>query len=184
MRNTLSAVRRFVSRQPIGTFLFLACTWSWLFWVPGVLLYRRAGVAFPALALTIGAYGPTVAALLVTALTEGGQGSRALLQKYVTWRVGIWWYGAALFAPYVPTIAVLGIYVLRGGTMGAFDLSALARLPLLIATALPNGPLAEELGWRGFLLSHLAARTSLLKASAAVCTDILHFPARVLVIQA
>src|SRR5205085_9485088 len=92
------AIRRFVSRQPIGTFLCLAYLWSWLFWVPSVLLYRRAGVAaVPIWALTIGSYGPTVAALLVALLVEGKQGTRALLEKYITWRVGIWWYGAALF---------------------------------------------------------------------------------------
>ena len=170
MGTPLRTVNRFISRRPISSFLFLAYAWSWLFWIPGVLLYRRAGVAFPPWTLTIGAYGPTVAALLVTVLADGGQGSKALLRKYVTWRVGIQWYGAALFAPYVPTIAVLGIYVLRGGSIGAFDGSALARLPLLIATALPNGPLAEELGWRGFLLPRLSARTTLLRASALIGT--------------
>jgi membrane protease YdiL (CAAX protease family) len=168
MHNSVNALCRLVARRPIGSFLLLAYGWSWLFWVPRVLLYRREGVAFPAFALTIGAYGPTVAALLVTALVDGRHGSSALLRKYIAWRVGIWWYGAALFALWVPTIGVMGIHMLRGGSLGAFDVSGLASLPLLIATALPNGPLAEELGWRGFLLSRVAARMSLWRASVLV----------------
>lgn len=168
MRDTFSAVRRLISRQPIASFLFLAYVWSWLFWVPSVLLYRRGSMSFPVWALTIGAYGPTIAALLVTIVVAGGYGSKALLRKYLVWRVGIWWYGAALFAAWVPTIGVMGIYLLRGGSIGTFDVSALARLPLLAATALPNGPLAEELGWRGFLLPRVAARMSLLKASVLI----------------
>lgn len=125
-------------------------------------------MSFPVWALTIGAYGPTIAALLVTIVVAGAYGSKALLRKYLVWRVGIWWYGAALFAAWVPTIGVMGIYLLRGGSIGTFDVSALARLPLLAATALPNGPLAEELGWRGFLLPRVAARMSLLKASVLI----------------
>jgi uncharacterized protein len=162
MDSASGAARRFVSRQPLGAFLVLAYAWSWLVWVPGVLLYRSD------LALAIGAYGPTVAALVVTVLIEGGQGARALLQRLVRWRVGIWWYGAAVVAPHVSTIAVLTVYVLRGGSIGPFDNSALARLPLLIAMAIPNGPLGEELGWRGFLLPRLTQRMSLLKASLLV----------------
>jgi uncharacterized protein len=131
-------------------------------WIPGVLLYRSD------LAVAIGAYGPTIAALVVTALADGGQGARALLKRLVRWRVGIWWYGAAVVAPHVPTIAVLAVYVLRGGSIGPFDIRALARLPLLIAMAVPNGPLGEELGWRGFLLPRLTRRMNLLKASLLV----------------
>src|SRR5215470_16526283 len=105
----MQMVRRLVSRQPLWAFLVLAYAWSWLVWVPGVLRDRSD------LAMAIGAYGPTVAALVVTFLTEGGQGARALLQTFVRWRVGIWWYGAAVVAPYFPTITLLAIYVLRGG---------------------------------------------------------------------
>ena len=108
MRDTFSAVRRLISRQPIASFLFLAYVWSWLFWVPSVLLYRRGSMSFPVWALTIGAYGPTIAALLVTIVVAGGYGSKALLRKYLVWRVGIWWYGAA--APVTP--AAVGIYLM------------------------------------------------------------------------
>src|SRR5580765_5552342 len=87
MRDTFSAVGRLISRQPIASFLFLAYVWSWLFWVPSVLLYRRGSASFPVWSITIGAYGPTIAALLVTILVEGGDGRRALLRKYLAWQV-------------------------------------------------------------------------------------------------
>ena len=155
-------VRRFVSRHPLFTFVFLAYAWAWLFWIPGVIRHRSD------LALTVGAYGPLFAAVGVTMLTEGGQGVRVLLRKLFVWRVSIWWYAAAVFVPYLSTVVLLPIYVLRGGSLGPFDVSGFSRLPLLIAMVIPNGPLGEELGWRGFLLPRLTRRTSLLNASLLI----------------
>jgi membrane protease YdiL (CAAX protease family) len=167
MRNALLAIGRLISSRPISSFLLVAYTWSWLAWVPSVLLYRRTG-AFSLLALTIVAYGPTVAALIVTAVVDGRRGTGTLLRRYLAWRVGVRWYVAALCGLWIPTLATAGIYVLRGGSIGALDVDRLVGLPLLVVMALPNGPLAEELGWRGYLLPRIAAGTSLLRASVAV----------------
>src|SRR5258708_1932737 len=118
MRNALLAVGRFISSRPISSFLLVAYTWSWLVWVPSGLLYRRTGAVSP-LALASGAYGPTVAALIVTAVVDGHRGTGALLRRCVAWRVGVRWYGAALCGLWIPTLATAGIYVLRGGSVGA-----------------------------------------------------------------
>jgi membrane protease YdiL (CAAX protease family) len=155
-------VARFVSRHSLATFLFIAYGWSWTVWFPGVLRYRSS------LAMAIGAFGPTVAAIVVTALSHGHSGVGALLARLFTWRVGIRWYVAAAVLPYLATAVIVPLYFLRGGSIGPIDHDALARLPVLFAMALPNGPLGEELGWRGFLLPHLSTRMNLLKASLLI----------------
>jgi hypothetical protein len=88
MSNALRAIGRFVSSRPIGAFLVVAYAWSWFVWIPSVWFYRRTG-AFSLPALTIGAYGPTVAALIVTGVLDGRRGTGALLRRYLAWRVGI-----------------------------------------------------------------------------------------------
>jgi len=71
--------RQAVLKRPVWTYLVLAYGFSWLVWVPRVLLCRIGRSAFPVLAVTVGAYGPTLAALIVTAVIDGREGFVALL---------------------------------------------------------------------------------------------------------
>lgn len=108
MRNALLAIGRLISSRPISSFLLVTYAWSWLVWIPSVLLYRRTG-GFSLPALIIGAYGPTVAALIVTAVVDGHRGTSALLRRYVAWRVGVRWYVAALCGLWIPALALAEI---------------------------------------------------------------------------
>ena len=150
-------------------FLVLAYGWAWLVWIPAVILHKRHGGDFSALVVAIGAYGPTIAAVTVTAWTGGVAGVRQLLRKYVIWRVRPIWYLAAVLAPSIPAVAVTAIYLWRGGgRLGSPDIDRLAALPAIAGLSVLAGPLGEELGWRGFLLPRLKERTSLLGASLVV----------------
>jgi hypothetical protein len=77
--------------------------------------------------------GPNVAALVVTGLTEGRAGVRALLRRIVQWRVAPRWYLVALFANMViwtaTYSAALGPEVLTAAT---------TRWPLLVTAFLPS----------------------------------------------
>jgi uncharacterized protein len=117
--------------------------WLWL-WVP---------FAF------IGGWGPTAAALILTASAEGREGVRRLLRSLVNWRVPLRWYLFALVLPPAAT-AVSILLVDRGPTTWqrfAFG-DVLRKLPVAYALALPFGPLGEELGWRGYALPRLLGR--------------------------
>src|SRR5215471_14538312 len=168
MQDTPGVLKQVILKRPIVAFVTFAYGWAWIVWIPSVLLNKYFGAAFPLLIVTIGAYGPVVAAVIVTAVLEGRVGVRALFRKLTRWRVGFRWYLTALFACSIPTIAVMVFYILQGGNIGIFDINKLVVVPLLIVTALPNGPLGEELGWRGFLLPRLTSQMNLLKASMAV----------------
>lgn len=118
-------------------------SWMWA-WVPFAFL---------------GGWGPTLAALVVTARAEGRPGVRRLLRSVSKWRVSVRWY--VLVVAFPPAVTALSFLVIdRGlGTLRDFDAgTALGAIPVAYLLALPFGPLGEELGWRGFALPRLLPR--------------------------
>jgi uncharacterized protein len=152
-----------LARHPLVSFFVIAFAFSWalLFSVLlskdglGLLPYRVS----PALASAIvpaSLFGPSVAALIVTAATEGRADVGHWLRRIVRWRVGVQWYLFVLLG--LPAIMVLGT-LLRPGALASFDISALpsvlAYLGAFAFMVFLGGPLGEEPGWRGFALPRL-----------------------------
>jgi len=144
--------------------VLLAYAWSWAWRIPTVHLYRTAtpapGLMEMIVPVLIGAYGPTVAAIVLTAHREGWPGVKVLLRKFLIWRAegGAW--VVALLSPMLAFFIGIGFYARQGHPVGPFDLAGAWQIPLTRLMALPFGPLAEELGWRGYLQPALMARTS------------------------
>lgn len=165
------AVVRFVRRRPLVSFLLWAYTvgqvlpWSVVltgladrgWWLPGsVLVSTLLGLLLPA--------------LLITWITDGRDGVRALWRRAVALRVGPGWYAAALIL--VPALT-LTIGVLIGGTpaerSAGFLLTGLVThflLPLLITFVLINW--WEEVAWTGFVQARLQDRHGALLAALTV----------------
>jgi membrane protease YdiL (CAAX protease family) len=142
----------------VAAFFVLAYALSWLAWLPAILL--GGGM----LAIIPGAFGPAVAAYVVTRSTGGSV--RAWARQVIHWRVKPRYYlyalglPALLFAAVNTTLALLGEDV---------DLSLLGeRAPSYLATfalvALLGGG-QEEPGWRGFALPRLQQRLTPLRAT-------------------
>lgn len=97
----MPGVVRLISEHPLAAFSVLAYSWSWLIWTPIVLLLQQAqtasgsGIVASAIAIPwwatlgalIGGYGPTIAALILTALTAGRSGTRQLISSLGNFRV-------------------------------------------------------------------------------------------------
>jgi len=128
-------------------------------------------IAFtPALAVATGLLPPAWSQLsafssslagIVLVLIEGRKGGlRELLSRALIWRVGIQWWIFALFFMVVPAVATPYLYHLLGGGP-AVDWSGLKPLytvvPSTIFFTFAAG-IAEEFGWRGFLLPRLQTR--------------------------
>jgi hypothetical protein len=96
-----------LARHPLVFYFLLAYAGTWLVTVPLALSANNVGLlpfgvpeasVFFISALWV-FVGPTLAAFIMTGVTEGGAGIRRLLSRYVLWRVGLRWYLVALFGP-------------------------------------------------------------------------------------
>lgn len=157
------------SRQhPATAFLLLTLAWSWGLWS---LLFQYGGQAVlmqgpPAAAFAIaglGACGPSLAGLALTAWLDGRAGLAALGRRLRLARLGRWW-SALLIVPAVTAIVPLLRAALGQPQDGA------AMLGLIgpgLALGLSAG-LMEEFGWRGVLLPSLLRVTTPLRAALLV----------------
>lgn len=152
-----------VRKHPLVTFFALAYALAWAIWIPAVVLQKSA----PALVMVlfmVGTFAPTVAAILLTGLFEGKHQVKTLLVRLLKWRVGLIWYVVVLLGPPILVTLVGGLSVLLGGP--GPNLGQLATLmPTFLFVLVFGGPLAEELGWRGYTLPRLQAGRSALTAS-------------------
>jgi uncharacterized protein len=160
-----SARQGLLASHPLVAFFVMAYAFSWIVWSPWVLGEDGAGLLPINISQTASGYlnatailaGPTLAAFIMTATTEGRAGARQLLGRYVLWRVGLRWYLFALVG--VPLIMLLGTMVFSMdlpnlGALGgpSYLLSYLATFALVTVL---GGPLLEEGGWRGFALPRM-----------------------------
>ncbi len=159
----MNRVARTIRRHPLVAFFVLAYALTW--WVYPLLRFN------PLIGL-LGLFGPALAAIIVTAVTDGRPGVRALLGRLVCWRVPIPWYVVAIGLPAALSLlaaslsAWFGPAVLRVGQLTALDVI----LVVLVA--------GEELGWRGYALPKLMERFSPLVASVilGVLWGLWHLP--------
>lgn len=178
---------RFASRHPALTFYAVVFLISW----GGLLLIVGGPGAIPGtsqdvdrlmLAALVALFaGPSVAGVLMAGVVPGPAGRRALLSRWLRWRVHARWYAAALLSAPVLVAAVLltlsvGSPAFTPGIVVTDD-----RLGLLIfgiSWALVGGGLLEETGWTGFAVPALRARHSATATGLIVglLWGVWHFP--------
>jgi uncharacterized protein len=155
-------------------FFMIALGWSWLFWGAAAALAGQSVWDSPARWLVyIGGVGPLLAAVVITATTEGRRGLWELGARIVdARRVPARWMAVALLLPVCAMAAAVAVAAGAGALPAAVDASRLVELagsPHRLASfalfVLIFGPVPEEIGWRGFALDALQARRSALAAS-------------------
>jgi uncharacterized protein len=159
----------FVQHHSLSVFFVLALALTWPYMIVdalgswGLLPFR-----LPFVFLIPMGYGPTFAALIVSAMTEGKGSVRALLRRVLVWRVGLRWYVLVIVGSAIPTAITHGLWMFLGGELAGPPLSLGLIFQLLVSFlvfVLFNG---EELGWRGYALPRLQAKRSALVASLIV----------------
>jgi CAAX protease family protein len=158
--------RTTTSAFPLKYFV-LAFAFTWGFWVPAALEARGLISPLPVPATFLGAFGPLLAAVVVTAQESGRVGLRSLLGRVVRWRVAPIWYGVAILGPLASMLGAIALHVLLGGQPPSLGLLIAAPPTLLIAVVymMITVALGEEVGWRGYALLALQTRYSALLAS-------------------
>lgn len=151
-----------LKRHPLLLFFPLAFLLSWYPWV--ISLIRNSGNGGP------NPLGVFLAAIIVTAITQGRPGLKDLFSRIVRWRVGLQWYAVVFVLPFVLCAAAAWFLTYFAGATPDFS-----KLPALkdsierfLFIFLFIG-LGEEPGWRGYALEqmqkkHSAARSSMLLA--------------------
>ena len=116
-----------------------------------------AGTPLGQLFLLLGAFAPSLAALLVTAGAEGKPGVSALLRGVINWRVAARWYVFAVSFTVIVKLTVAIIYRVVLGAWPRFGTDPWYMIQLAIAFSTPFQA-GEEIGWRGYALPRLAER--------------------------
>ena len=113
------------------------------------------------------ACGPTIAAFLVTAITEGKSGTKALWRRFWNRNLSIKWLLVTLLAyELLRLIANLIARIIDGQPYPIVDTSSplWAMIPLFLQAFVASG-IGEEFGWRGYALPRFQAKWSALVSS-------------------
>jgi membrane protease YdiL (CAAX protease family) len=177
-----AGVSSWIRRHPLLTLFALVYLFEWIILIPLALSSQGLFPQVPAILGLAGGWGPALAAIIVTGITEGRKGVRTLFARFLIWRVGIQWYIIALFGLAAAILGGIGLSVLFGGArplipaMG-FPLPTVvfAFVVTLLFGAVFN---TEEIAWRGVALPRLQATHSALVASLilAVPEGLSHLP--------
>lgn len=153
-------------RTGATAYFVLALGWSWVFWLSSAA-WGQADPASSPLFL-VGGAGPLIAAVALTQLRESPATRRDFWIRIVDPRRlrGRWWAVALLLHPSLVALA-FAVEIAIGGTPPAPEAGIASPLAFLTLAFFVFwfGPLPEEIGWRGFALDRLQARTTALRAS-------------------
>ena len=106
-------------------------------------------------------FGPAIAAVAAALYLSGIQGLRELGRRVIHWRVGWRLYAWALAGPLtLMATTLLVVYIVDAPALAPGDANLLKLAALFFVLPFLDGPLGEEIGWRGWLLPALLARTS------------------------
>ena len=139
-------MKTFITRYQITLFFIATLLIGWFPW------YTGQG------SLIIAA--PSLAALLVAFLVDGGDGVKKILRRLGRWRANWRWYGFILFSPVVLYFIAIGVHVLLGGTAPDFPLLKEDQITVLLTFVfflLPwqSSAFLEEVGFRGYASEEL-----------------------------
>jgi uncharacterized protein len=150
-------------------FFLVAFGIPWATWIA----LKMKHVAFPEgrVAFMVSAAFCSAGGVVATYIADGRSGVKDLVHRCVLYRVPVAWWFYALLLPFaVHTIATV-IYGTAHGKVGPVRLMQLFHqwwlLPIFLFI-LFQGPLTEELAWRGFLLPRLLDRYSPLGSSVVL----------------
>lgn len=177
-------MKNLVQHKPLLAFFILIYGLFWLFLALCAVVLLSLGfepATLPSwlspLLTILGAWTPTVAAVIVTGVLGGRAAIQQLLNRLVQFRLPVGWYLAALI-PWGLAFVGAGIYRLGGGAAsGGMSLSPGFWGGLFFFNLL-SGPTGEEAGWRGFALPRLLEEYSPLSAAIilGIIWDFWHLP--------
>jgi membrane protease YdiL (CAAX protease family) len=152
-------LQQWMRQHPLFFFFLMSYAFSWIVLIPYILsVWGILKGNFEFLYIIKPFVGPTLAALIMTRITEGKEGLLHLRQRLVQRRAGWQWYLFILVA--IPALILIGI-IIQPGTLASFQgltPRLLVTYPLYFAIVFFGVALPEEIGWRGFALPRMQPR--------------------------
>jgi membrane protease YdiL (CAAX protease family) len=145
-------------------FFLLTFGFSWILWLPGLLL--TYGLINPSQTLTtinsvlqwVGGIGPSLAALALIIKDEGKTGVKDVFKRAFQLKLGYWYFPLFLILPLAVILAhVVNVLLFDGSFPQSGILSEPWWIPVLFLLFLIL-QFGEELGWRGYALDRLQQR--------------------------
>ncbi len=152
-----SSILALLKQHAFIVFVVLAVLISWLPWY-------TTGTGFLV-------FGPSIAGVIVIAMTSGKEGMRDMGQRALRWHVGFrWWVIALFFTGLILLFSIAINTIFLGGNIPSF---AFLRqewylIPMVFLITMIGGPLGEEFGWRGFALPNLQRKWGPIVASIVI----------------
>lgn len=112
-----------------------------------------------------GGFVPSIVALVMTAAGEGKPGLARLFRRFLKTGIGFRWYLAIVGIVVLGTAGQIGVQALLGHR---FDLRLFVEQLGSLAPLIILGPISEEFGWRGYMLSKLQTVWGSLTSSLVV----------------
>ncbi len=169
-------------QHPLFSFFFMSYAFSWIILIPYILSVWGLIKGDYTIAFVLNPFvGPTLAAIIMTNLTEGKAGLLHLRNRLRQVRASWQWYLFVLLG--IPALILIGICVIPGALASFQGLQPvlLVSYPFtFIAVFFGGGPLGEEIGWRGFALPRLQSRYGALRGTLLLgvlwtCWHLPHF---------
>lgn len=150
-------------------FFLLSFGISWLVWISMIIFSPGEDYFLPL--LFMGAFGPSLAAICMVLMCGSIEERKSFWKSLIdVKRIGLKWFLFILLI--FPTILFLGyfLYSLVGGSYPNLadyfgGIETISDALSLLFIMLLGGPLAEELGWRGYALDRLRPKWGLLMGS-------------------
>ena len=167
----IASFTNWLRNNPIPAFFGLTFVIAWSLWLPlGLLAPEKYVLSLP------GAWAPTISAVILIGLSDGRIEVRIFLKKVLHWRVGFQWYLVALFGIAAIAYLAIGVGIIFGFSAPKLSLpyglpreALIGFLPIFFLTNLfVGGPIAEDIGWRGYILPKMREQMSALKASLLI----------------
>ena len=160
-----SAVRSWIERHQLATFIAVAYGFTWL--IQGAVALAGLEPSWTqSILIGFGGFGPPVGAAVV--IWASGGSLRTWVSQFFKWRIGAKWWLLALGLPLVVLALGSGLFILFGGPVDFTSFES----PLIYLFALAWGTVwgggQEDLGWRGFMLPILQEKYSALVSSVFV----------------
>lgn len=144
---------------------------SWGCWIPVLDKIESDPFNSPLSVLLlffIGAYSPTITGIFLTAFFDGKNGLKDLKARLRIKKAETKWVLISLIAGPILYGLAFFCYHVFNGQVGEVNYGLLPWIPIVFIVPIIFGPLAEELGWRGFVLPLLCPKEQPLRSSIIV----------------